>query len=220
VRLVIWVALGASIVALALALVAMWQARRAIASAEESRRRAVAAEQRVTSHGARITRRDAGAVEATLPQLIAAALDDGDGLSNACHVVTRALDNGAEPPTAGDYAGVHRCVEAFTASIARMRAPDHGDTMRELTDELVTLQQSLVAEVRQHQEIRYPFIGAKDTTLVNLVLSRFDAELARLRLYQQTGHVTTPERVPVDFETVRFVPRETSIRPEATPEAE
>jgi hypothetical protein len=70
-----------------------------------------------------------------------------------------------------------------------------------------------MTEVRQHQEVRYPFVGAKDTTLASQVLRKFDAELARLRLYAQTGSVPEPDLFLVDFETVRFVPRQTPGTP-------
>jgi hypothetical protein len=206
---VIWVALTISVIASATALAALRQARAARAVAGESRRRASAAEEWAAVLDKRIARHlDEGmAGEPTPRQLIAAALDDGERVSGACHAVTRALDDGREPPTSSDYARVQRCSEEFTASIGRMRA-EHGDAVRELTDELVTVHHSVLAEVRQHQEARFPFVGAKDTTLASLVLSRFDAELARLRQYQQTGQVPVPQQVPVDFDTVRFVPRQ------------
>jgi hypothetical protein len=199
---VIWIVLTISVVSLAIALLAMRWARvahrlvtrvlaaealAADALAEQSGRPAVPAEERTTfatgfATGIRGRVEEPVPGEPTRRQHIAAALDDAGTLSRACHVAIDALDAGGEPPTPSDYTRVRRCSDLFTISVGRMRAPHHGDLVRELTDELVTLHHSLVTEIRQHQEARYPFVGAKDTTLAGQMLRKVDAELARLGL--------------------------------------
>ncbi len=203
------IALSVSGVALVVAVLAGWQARRSQAAAAEATRRAAAAQDRLVALDIRLAELQHPhiAAEPTAYQLITAALDDGERLSNACHAVARAFDDGGEPPGRGDYVRVRRCADLLTASVARMRDPQHGDTVRELTDELVTVHHAVLTEVTQHENARFPFVGAKDTALLNVVLNRFDAELNRLRLYQQTGVVPQPQVHLVDFDTIRFVPR-------------
>jgi hypothetical protein len=209
-----WIALITSVVSLicvAIALVAVRSARAAHQAAEAWKRRAE--ERAVLDAGIPWHPDEFVADEIRQQPHISAALDDGDSLSRACHVVIRALDAEGEPPTPGDYNRVQRCSDQFTISIARMRAPQHPDIVREVSDELVTLHHCILTEIKQHQGARFPFVGARDTTLAGQVLRRFDAELARLRVYARTGSVPEPNPFPVDFETVRFVPRPTPGAP-------
>jgi hypothetical protein len=208
-----WIALTISVISLVTALLAIRWARVAHMLAVEAGRRAIAADERTIPEVVNSWRIDDRALAGSAQQHIATALANGESLSEACRVVIRALEAGGEPPTSDDYHHVRRCSDLFTTSVGLMRAPDHGDLVRELTDELVTLHHCVMTEVRQHQEVRYPFVGAKDTTLASQVLRKFDAELARLRLYAQTGSVPEPDLFLVDFETVRFVPRQTPGTP-------
>jgi hypothetical protein len=215
-----WIALLVSGLALVAGVLATWRAHRAEQLADSLIRQAGAVLDRLARLEALSVAAAAGAPplagEPSGRQLIAMALHDGDSLSRACHAVIDAFDDGGEPPTAGDYARLSRCSDLFTISAGRMRAPQTGgDIARELTDELVTLHHSLTAEIHQHEEARFPFIGARDTSLATAVLRKFDADLERLRLYAQTGYVAEPELFPVDFETVRFVPRPTNPPPDA-----
>lgn len=211
---VIWIALTISVISLATALVALWWARLAHDLVRESKRPAPLSEQRLV-----LDSTDSWLMEELDPdesvrqQHVASALANADSLSDACHTVIRALDAGGEPPTSNDYARVQQCSDLFTVSVDRMRAPHHGDLVRELTDELVTLHHCVTTEVGQHQEARFPFVGARDTTLASRVLRTFDAEVARLRLYARTGSVPEPNLFPVDFDTVRFVPRQATTPP-------
>src|SRR4051794_38855652 len=146
-----WFALIVSVVSLATALVAVWQAYGARRAAGQAQRRARVAEDRAVALYARVAVAEgAPAAGPGGDQLITAALDDAANLSRACHAVLQALDEGREPPTAAGYARVQRCSELFTGSVGEMRAPHDGELVRELTDELVTLHHSLVTEVRQH----------------------------------------------------------------------
>jgi hypothetical protein len=208
-KFVAWLALIFGVIASAIAAAAFWHAR-------EAHRLAVASTQRLDALATRATWADADSstgIEAGQRQLIAATLADGERLSGAGQTIVRALSAGREAPTPADYARVEQSADRFTASIGRLRAPEHGDLVRELTDELVTLHHSLLTEIRQHEAARYPFVGARDSALAVLVLSKFDAELRRLRRYGQTGHVPEIEQFPVDFDTVRFIPRDLPPKP-------
>jgi hypothetical protein len=216
-HLLIWIAVMISALALAAALVAAYWAHQARALAEEAR---LGDEPPSFDEGIPWRTDDVVAYEPSPRQQLGAVIADADCLSKTCHVVIGALDAGGEPPTSNDYARIHRYSDLLTISIGRIRGPHGhgpagagGDLTRMLTDELVTLHHCLVTEVRQHQEARFPFVGARDTTLASQMLRRFDAELARLWLYTQTGSMPEPNPHPVDFETVRFVPRDTPTPP-------
>jgi hypothetical protein len=206
-----WFALIVSVISLAAALVALRQAYEARGSATEAQRRARTAEERAIALYTRVAVAEDGATDPGQP--VATALGDAANLSQACHAVLQAIDDGHEPPTPAEYARVQRCSDLLTASAGQLRTPHDGGLLRELTDELVTLHHSLVTEVRQHEEARFPFVGAKDTHLARLVLRKFDAELSRLRSYARTGFVPEPELFTVDFDTVRFVARPTDPPP-------
>jgi hypothetical protein len=225
---VIWIAVALSVLALAVALAALQRASATASTVAEQARRTAVAEQ---------ARQDAAAgdwtsLEGSLPwridepggvpghrDLIRAALAGADQLSGACHVVTGTLDAAGEPPTAADYGQVHRCSDRFIATMTRLLAPDQSDAARGLSSELITLHHGLVAEIRQHQQARYPFVGARDTTLANQMLHNFDTEVARLRAYLRTGVVPEPSQLQVDYETVRFIARDVPAQP-SPPSAE